>query len=114
MEVARDRITIYSNAATDGDPIESFTTKVVADVPAAIENISGNERYRGGQLEGHLDWRVEIRKGNHISSLSPTYRVVVDIGDFAGQIIDIKYIKTKRSKDGSPPEWHIFGTSVED
>lgn len=103
-----DRVNIQADGATDDNPAQAFATSV-ASVPCKVVTVSGDETYRGRQLEGHLTHVVEMR---FRSGLLPDMRLVVAGGIYNGSTLNIQSVRPVR-KPGSMPLLELYCRELE-
>lgn len=82
----RDLVDIKSDASADGDPTPSYTSTLYSSVPCQIEATSGNETFRGRQLEAHVDFVVSM---NFMESVLPDMRLDVTGGIYNGRLLNV-------------------------
>ena len=85
----RDMVTIKVEDSADGNPQPEFGTTLYADVPCQIEATSGNETYRGRQLEAHVDYVVTM---HHIEEVKPDMRLEVLDGIYSGRLLNVSHV----------------------
>jgi SPP1 family predicted phage head-tail adaptor len=101
----RDRVTIQTNAAADDNPDESFTTTHKTRWPCKIVPISGQESYRGKQIEAGIDYVVE---GRYLAGVTPLMRVYVTGGFYKAKYFNIVRVHQIQYQRGSVAETTLF------
>lgn len=85
----RDLVDIQQDSSADGEA-ENFTGKpLLENVPCEIRTVSGDESFRGRQIEAHLTHVVEMHDYPGVVS---TMRLV-DRGRMAGRIMNIRHVR---------------------
>ena len=74
-------------------------------MPAHVTQISGDETWRGVQLEGHIDYVIQIRR---VFNVDNTDRVLLDTGYWAGRVLNVEWVKDHPSRNGAPPMLELF------
>lgn len=82
----RESVTIKTEDSVDGSPAPTFGTTLYEGVPCEISATSGNETYRGRQLEAHVDYVVTMQ---FMEGLKPDMRLEVNGGIYDGRILNI-------------------------
>lgn len=80
-----DRVIIQADGSTDDNPAQEFGNSA-ASIPCTIVTVSGDETYRGRQLEAHLTHVVEMR---FRTGIIPEMRLVVAGGIYSGDTLNI-------------------------
>lgn len=107
---ARNKITVRQDSSSAGDDAPVYTgTAFASDIPARIDSVSGQETYRGRQLEAAVNYVVETR---YMSGATPEMRITVDEGLFAGLTLHVGYVQHHQYKRGRPPITWFFCTAV--
>lgn len=86
----RDMVDVQRDTGPDDNPQPSFTTTVYRDVPCEIRPVAGGERIRGRQIEGAVEYVVEMHQLDDLTS--PEYRLSVTGGFHRGKVLNIKRI----------------------
>lgn len=109
--VYSDRATIQRNSALAGDPAEDFTGSALATrIPCNVRTISGDETYRGRQLEAHVTHVVDMR---YRSGIQPTMRLRIDTGIYKDRVLNITNIRPVR-KPGEIPTLELYCRELAD
>ena len=106
--LARNRISILQDSSEEGDEAPLFTgTALATDLPCDIDSVSGQESYRGRQLEAGVNYVIRLR---YKSGITPKMRVTVTAGIFDGLAMDIRYVQHSSYERGKLPEtWLMCG-----
>ncbi len=67
--------------------------------PCSILPVSGDETYRGRQLEAHVDY---IATGRRVSGVTPEMRLYVTAGMHKGKTLNIEQVHEKWDKQRAP------------
>lgn len=90
-ELARNRVTIKQDSSAAGDEAPVYTGPAFeTSIPARIECISGQETYRGRQLEATVDYVVETR---YTSGAKPSMQLCPTTGMFAGLTLQVAFVQ---------------------
>ena len=104
--LCRTVIDILQDSSNDGDETPVFTgTAFASGLRVQIESVSGNESFRGRQLEAGINYVVMLR---YLAAITPTMRVSVTQGVFTGLVMDIRYVQHLPYKQGKLPETWLF------
>lgn len=102
----RDRVNIQQNSAADHDPEEDFTgTAFLSDWPCRIIATSGEETFRGRQLEAHVDYVIE---GWYTADIKPTMRCLVTAGIPLSAKLNIEYVHHIPQTGGKPAQTWLY------
>lgn len=82
----RDLVNIKVEDSADGSPLPGYDTVLYSYVPCQIEATSGNESFRGRQLEAHVDYVVTM---HYLEDLKPNMRLEVQGGIYDGRLLNI-------------------------
>ena len=85
----RDLADIKTDASSEGASEAVYSGTLMANVPCKIEATSGNETYRGRQLEAHVDYVVEM---HNIPGLKPDMRLNIVGGQYAGSVLNVTHV----------------------
>lgn len=105
----RDRVSIRRDTANAGDELPTYT-EVFRGVPCNIIHTSGDESFRGRQMEGRTDYVVEVPFDMALSGdLVPSSVLMVEdsSGFVGGEILNIAHVQIKR-KPGMPHEFWVY------
>jgi len=98
-----DRATIQQDSSLDGSPVEDFSgTALKSSIPGRLVDVSGDETYRGRQLEAHVSHVFECR---YFSGVLPTMRLLMVGGIHGGKYLNIAYVKVVREQGKIPMQW---------
>lgn len=98
-----DRATIQQKSEAAGNPIEDFSgTPFKSGMPCNITTVTGEETYRGRQLEAHISHVVEMR---WFDGVLPTMRLSVTGGIYKDRVLNIRYVKPVRKPGKMPMQW---------
>ena len=86
----RDMVNIQKDASAEGQLDPSYTATLYAKVPCKVVIVSGDETYRGRQLEPHLSHVVELF---YMNGIKPDMRLKVIGGTTVGSTLNIAYVK---------------------
>ena len=112
MTVYRERITIQKDNSAAGDADPDYTGSTFASsVPADIISTRGDEKFRGRQLEAHVDYVVQM---HHRTGILPDMRVKVTTGVYKDSLLNVEYVKTIPYRKGRPPETWLLCTELVD
>lgn len=104
--IGRCRVNILKDSSADGDEAPVYTGENFAtSVPAEIESVSGQETYRGRQLEAGVNYVVRMR---YLAGLLPTMRVVPADGPFNALTFDVRYVQNLPYRRGHTPETWLY------
>lgn len=87
-----DRVNIEDDVATGDNNAEVFGDSVTG-IPCTIVTVSGDETYRGRQLEPHISHVVEMR---FRSGISAAMRLVAAGGIYNGRTLNIVSVRPVR------------------
>lgn len=104
----REVATIERDEADDGDQQPDYQTWKQG-VPCSIATVSGDETYRGRQLEAHLTHVVELHR---IPGLEANMRLRVTGGHFAGRYLNIAYVRDL-IEDATPVRTQLYCRELE-
>ncbi len=94
----RDRVTIQRDSSNPDSPEPDYTgAPLVTDWPCEIAAVKGYERWRGRQIEAHIDYVVTGRK---LPGVKSSMRGTVTYGDFTGRILNIESERIVRGTQG--------------
>ena len=85
----RDLCTIERDDSSDGETTPEWVT-VYRSVPCEVQPISGDETFRGRQLEAHMSHVVEMRR---MPGILPTMRLSVSGGIHADKILNVVHVR---------------------
>jgi len=97
--------TLQTDTSTDDNPAESFVA-TVAGMPIKVTAISGDETWRGRQLESHIDYVVETPWRTGVTSKQ---RLAMSGGIYDGRTLNIEYAKPLQLP-GHPPKLELYCT----
>ena len=87
----RDMVTIQRDSSAAGSPQEDFTGAALYEhVPCDIKVISGDESYRGRQLEAHISAVVEMQ---YLENVTPKMRLSVEGGMMNGRTLNVVEVR---------------------
>ena len=87
----RERIDIERTSEAAGDPLPDFTGReLYQDVPCDITLVVGSETFRGRGIEALASHVVELQ---YLPDISPTMRLRVRHGTFAGSILNVRAVR---------------------
>jgi head-tail adaptor len=101
----RDRVTIQTDASADGEPTASYTGTHQTRWPCKITVISGQESFRGRQLESGIDYAIE---GWHLAGLTADMRIYVTDGLFTGKTLNVQRVQHTAYDRGQPASTLIY------
>jgi len=105
----KDRITWERDASADGTQVPDYSDTVASRVPCAIKQITGDETFRGTQLEAHIDYVVEMLYSASVGgALKPTDRGVVKSGAHNGKTLNVVWVKYHGTRDGMLPISEVY------
>lgn len=94
----KDRCDIQQDSSTDDNPAQVWTgTPLVRNWPCAIQAVGGDESYRGRQLEAKVDYMVECRM---VDSITSRMRLSVTGGVHKGKTLNIDHIREFNDRKG--------------
>lgn len=88
----RDMVSIELDTSAAGDAQPLYETTLYAKVPCNIATISGDETWRGRQLEAHVSHVVTM---HDFPGITPKCRLNVIGGYTAGQRLNVMYVRPK-------------------
>lgn len=98
-----DRANIQQDSSADGNPKEDFSGEnFKTRIPGRLISTSGDETFRGRQLEAHVAYVFECR---YVAGVLPNMRLVMAGGLFDGLILNIAYVKVVREPGQIPMLW---------
>lgn len=101
--VLHDRADIQQDSRTGDNPQPVYTgTPFKTGVPCNIITTSGDETFRGRQLEATVSHVVEMR---WFPGITPTMRLSVTGGIYKDRILNIKAVKPVRKDSAPPMQW---------
>lgn len=86
----RELADIEDDAAPAGASDPSYSKIKYQGVPCRVEIVSGDETYRGRQLESHLSHVVEMQR---LPGIKPDMRLNMTGGNYAGRKLNIVYVR---------------------
>jgi len=111
MTPMRDRGTIQQDSRARHDPQPDYTgTPFATNIPGNITTVSGDETFRGRQLDARVSHVIEIR---YRSGVSPTMRWLGTGGIYKDRTLHIWYVKPVR-KVGKPPMLWLYCEELPD
>lgn len=99
----RERANIERDVGDDGDQQPTYETWF-RDVPCSIATVSGDETYRGRQLEANLTHVVELQR---LPGIAATMRLNVTGGTFEGRKLNIVYVRDMTG-EGTPMRMQLY------
>ncbi len=94
----RDRVTIQRDSSNPDSPEPDYTgAPLVTDWPCEIAAVKGYEKWRGRQIESHIDYVVTGRPRPGVMS---SMRMSVTYGDFIGRVLNIESVRLVRGSQG--------------
>lgn len=98
-----DRADIQQDSKAAGAALPDYTgPEFKLGIPGSLVTVSGDETYRGRQLEAHLTHVYECRWFNGVTA---TMRLKMTTGIYKDRILNIRAVKPVR-KQGTPPmQW---------
>lgn len=106
--IFNDRVNIQTDTSVPSSQTESFATSTPG-IPCNVVTVSGDETYRGRQLEAHLTHVVEMR---FRSGITPMMRLVVAGGIYNGAVLNIQSVRPVR-KPGKMPLLELYCRELE-
>lgn len=104
-----DRAELQQNIAPDGQPTPDYSgTPFKTNVPGRLINTSGDETFRGRQLEANVSHVYECR---YFAGVTPTMRLKLTAGLFKNRIVNVEYVKVIREQ-GTPPKQWLYCTEL--
>lgn len=98
-----DKADIQLDSSADGNPKEDFTgAPFKRAIPGRLISTSGDETYRGRQLEAHISYVYECR---YVAGVLPNMRLKMVGGIFADLLLNIAYVKVVREQGKIPRLW---------
>jgi len=98
--ILRDRCHVQQDTSNDDTPTADFSgTPFLANWPCKIVPISGDESYRGRQLESTVDYVVS---GRFRDGVTPKMRVYVTAGTHKGKTFNIDNARESLDKQNAP------------
>lgn len=104
-----ERVTIYSDTATD-DTADPTYTSYAADVPCDITSVSGSEQFKGRQLQPDIAYVVEV---DYDSKLQADMKASISTGVYSGAVLYVSYVKHVPMRDGRPPCTWLYCKEVD-
>ena len=105
----RDRITWKQDNAAAGASDPSYGATLASDVPCRIRPLTGQETFRGRQLQGQVDYVVEMAYYTSIGgSLVVSDRGTVTAGLYNGKNLHVAWINTLPMERGRPPISEVY------
>lgn len=102
----RDVVDIQQDGSAEGSPTPSYSgAPLYESVPCKIKPISGDESYRGRQLEAHLSAVVEMQ---YLEGVLPTMRLYVRAGIMAGRTLNIVHVRPLDLDRGRAPKLELY------
>lgn len=86
----RNRATIQRRSEADGESAPTWGTSVITGYPCKITTISGQETYRGRQMEAGITHVVEGRRLS--SAITSKDRLSITAGTHSGKTLNIKAV----------------------
>ena len=87
----RDQVDIQQDSSAAGAPVPVYTGGAkYAKVPCDIVTVSGDETFRGKQLEAHLSHVVEMQ---YMPDVDATMRLSVTGGTLTGRTLEIVQVR---------------------
>jgi len=107
----RERVRIEQDNSAAGDPDPDYTgTPLAADVPCKIISVSGEETFRGRQLDPSVNYVVEMWQ---MDGVTPDMRVAVTSGGvYVGNTLDIRWVKQIPYSNGKPAQTWLYCTEL--
>jgi head-tail adaptor len=94
----RDRARLQQDSSNTDDPTPTWTgTPVIKNYPCNIQAVGGDETYRGRQLETHVDYVVE---GRFFDGITSKMRWYVTAGFHKGKTLNINHVREFRDHKG--------------
>lgn len=108
--LARSKVSIKQDSSLAGDEAPDYTGDELAlSLPADIQCVSGQENYRGRQLEATVDYVVETR---YRSDAKPSMQVCPTEGIFSGLTLNVEYVQQVGYQRGRLPKTLWFCKTV--
>lgn len=101
------RATLRTDTSTDDNPAESFEDTTTG-VPVKITPTSGQETYRGRQLEAKVDYVVETP---YRSGVEPKQRLAMTGGIYDGRLLNISQVHPIHIP-GQSPKLELYCTEL--
>ena len=94
----KDRCDIQQDGSADDNPHADWTgTPLVRNWPCDIQAVGGDESYRGRQLEAKVDYVVECRM---VDAVTSQMRLSVTGGIHKGKTLNIDHIRDFNDRKG--------------
>ena len=98
-----DRAEIQQDSSTADNPSQTWTGKAFKEsLPCKVTDTSGDETFRGRQIEAHISHVVECR---YFSGVTPSMRLYLTGGIYNGRTLNIEYVKIVREAGKIPLQW---------
>ena len=104
-----DRMDVYEDSSSDGNPKPIFTTVRVTSMPGNIMTVGGDETFRGQQLEAKLTHVVETPWRDNLDA---SLRMTVVGGIYDARILNVESARPIR-KEGRMPYILLFCRELE-
>lgn len=102
----RDMVNVQQDSSAAGNPVEDFSgTALYESVPCDIRVISGDETYRGRQLEAHISAVVEMQ---YLENITPKMRLSVTGGIMNGRTLNIVEVRPVDLDRGRAPKLELY------
>lgn len=91
----------------DGDtntPQPTYGTIFMRDVPCQISSVSGDESFRGRQLEAGVSYVVECHR---LTGITPDMRLEVTGGAYSGRYLNIAHVRDMTA-EGVPWRMQLY------
>jgi len=106
----RDAVDIDQETSVPGEPVPDYSgAPLYADVPCDIRVISGDETYRGRQLEAHINAVVEMHA---LPGILPSMRLSVTAGHMVGRTLNIQHVRPVDLERGRLPKVELYCREV--
>lgn len=100
----RDLATIEMDASNDAEQDPQYRQAFLKNVPCSIAVVSGDESFRGRQLEAHLSHVVELHR---IEGVKADMRLKVIGGPHKGSYLNIVYVRDMTA-EGVPQRMQLY------
>ena len=86
----RDMVTVEKDVSNAGDPVPDYSGTLYKLVPCNITVISGDESWRGRQLEAHVSHVVAM---HDMPGITAKHRLRVVAGYIVDAILNVLYVR---------------------
>lgn len=102
----RDMVDVQQDSSSDGTATPDYSgTPLYQDVPCNVHVISGDETYRGRQLEAHINAVVEMHL---LPNITPSMRLSVVAGHMNGRTLNVAYVRPVDMERGRIPKLELY------